>query len=522
MPTGSTHEISTFKGQERALSADRIGTPGLLLSVLAASAPLMAVAGVMVTTYQVMGIVGQPLLFVILGVVMALFSVGYAEMSRHVHNAGAFYAYIARGLGGTAGAGASFVALAAYSALQVGIYGIFGFEFAALLGTFFGITVVWWVPAVLAVLLTGALGALKIDLNAKVLGVLLLIEVALIVVFDLAFAAQPGPQGLSLHAFDPTTLGGAGLGTALCFAVAGFLGFEQAPVYAEETSRPGTVVARVMFLAVGFSAVFFALSSWLIGVATGPDHVVATAGKEGPGLIFALAEPRLGGLFTDVLHVFFVTGIFASMLSFHNVVARYAFAMGREGLLPAALGRTSKASGAPALGSFLQTVVSLVVVVAFAVTDRAPTGDPTTPVLKLFTWGGNLGALGVIALMATACAAVIAFFVRRGAGRAQAGRLTAAAVAGLALLVVLVYAVKDFGVLVGAGTGSALTWLLPALIGLAAVVGLVYGRVLRATRPEVHARIGLGNEAFRLEKAAADGVPGTEPGRGLLSPPGTR
>ena len=76
--------ISTFKGQDRALRAGRLGTGGLLLSVLAATAPLMVVAGVMPTTFGVMGIVGQPLLFVILGVVLALFSLGYAEMSRHV------------------------------------------------------------------------------------------------------------------------------------------------------------------------------------------------------------------------------------------------------------------------------------------------------------------------------------------------------------------------------------------------------------------------------------------------------
>ena len=38
--------------------------------------------------------------------------------------------------------------------------------------------------------------------------------------------------------------------------------------------------------------------------------------------------------------------------------------------------------------------------------------------------------------------------------------------------------------------------------GAALVGGLLYGAVLRATRPDVHARIGLGNEAFQLEKAA--------------------
>lgn len=229
MLTGNNPGISTFKGEERALRADRLGMPGLLLSVVAANAPLMVVAGVMPTAYGVMGIIGQPLLFVILGLVLILFSVGYAEMSRHVHNAGAFYAYIARGLGGTAGAGASLVALVSYSALQFGVYGLFGFEISGLFETYLHTTVAWWIPAVLGVLVVGALGWLKIDLNAKVLGVLLLIEITLVVIFDVAAIGNPGKEGLSLHAFDPGTLSGAGLGTALCLCIAAFVGFEQPP-----------------------------------------------------------------------------------------------------------------------------------------------------------------------------------------------------------------------------------------------------------------------------------------------------
>jgi amino acid transporter len=498
-----TDGISTFKGQERALRADRLGTGGLLLSVLAATAPLMVVAGVMPTTFAVMGIVGQPLLYVVLGVILVLFGIGYAEMSRHVHNAGAFYAYISRGLGGTAGASSALVALVAYNALQVGIYGIFGFEVSGLFATYADLEIAWWIPALVAALAVGALGWLKIDVNAKVLGVLLVIEVALVVIFDIAAVADPGKEGLSLHAFNPDTLTGAGVGTALCFCIAAFLGFEQAPVYAEETSRPHVLVPRVMFLAVGGVAVFFALSSWALTVATGPSAIVGESQKQSAGLLFNLTESRLGGTFTDVLHILFVTGMFAAMLSFHNVVARYAFAMGREGLLPAAFGRTTGTNGAPGTGSLLQTAVSVVIVIAFAVADDKPTGDPTVPVLHLFTWGGNIGALGVILLMAAASFSVVVFFARRGAAGAQAWRLVTSAIAGIALLVIAGYTVKDFDVLVGSGPGSSLSWLLPGIIGLALVVGLVQGLFLRARSPEAHARIGLGNEAFQLDKAAS-------------------
>jgi amino acid transporter len=499
---GAEPGISTFKGEESALRAGRLGTAGLLLSVLAATGPLMVVGGVMPTTFAVMGIVGMPLLFLILGAVLLLFSVGYAEMSRHVHNAGAFYAYISRGLGPTAGAAAALVALVAYSVLQVGIFGMFGFEVAGLVQQYLDVELAWWIPALVAVVAVAVLGLLKIDVNAKVLGVLLLLEVAVVVVFDIAAIGDPGSQGLALDAFDPATLSGAGLGTALCFCIAAFTGFEQAPVYAEETSRPHILVPRVMFLAVAGVAVFFAVSSWAITVATGPDSVVAQAQKQSAGLLFGLTEDRLGGAFTDVVHVLFVTGMFAALLSFHNVVARYAFAMGREGLLPATFGRTSSASGAPGAGSLLQSAIALIVVVAFAVTDSGKAGDPTAPVLHLFTWGGNVGALGVILLMATASLAVIVFFVRRGAAGAQLWRLVSSGVAGLALLVIAGYTVKDFDVLVGSGPDSALNWILPGVIVLAALVGVAYSLVLRARNPEAHARIGLGNEAFQLEKRA--------------------
>ncbi|CAM5736422.1 Amino acid permease OS=Streptomyces microflavus OX=1919 GN=Smic_13300 PE=4 SV=1 [Streptomyces microflavus] len=54
--TGDTGGINTYKGEERALRAHRLGTPGRPLSVLAASAPLMVVAGVMPTVFGVMGV----------------------------------------------------------------------------------------------------------------------------------------------------------------------------------------------------------------------------------------------------------------------------------------------------------------------------------------------------------------------------------------------------------------------------------------------------------------------------------
>jgi amino acid transporter len=490
MLTGSATGISTFKGERRALRDDRIGTPGLLFSVLAATGPMMVVAGVVPTTFAAAGIAGMPLIFLILGGVLVLFSFGYAEMSRHVHNAGAFYACIARGLGG-----------------KVGFFGILGFEVSGQLAQHGHHSVDWWWPALGGVVLAGVLGALKIDLNAKTLAVLLLVETALIVVLDVSFLSDPGPQGVSVHALSPGSVTGAGFGTALCFCVVAFTGFELAPVYAEETSRPQRAVARVMFLAVGFATLLFAFTAWAITVATGPAQAVSAA-QGSPTMIFDLDDARIGTTFTDILSGFFLTGTLASMLSFHNVVARYAFAMGRDGLLPAGFSRTTRSGGAPVVGSLTQSAVSVVVVTAFAVTDDKPGGDPAVaPMTRLFSWAANVGALGVVLLMALSSIAVIAFFVKRGATRVQGWRLTTSAVAAVALLATAGFAVKGFQVLVEADPGHGLRWVLPGIIALAALAGLVHGLVLRSRNPAAHARIGQGNEAFQLDKAAAAGVP---------------
>ena len=82
-----------------------VGTPGSAFRPSSSSQrghPLI-VAGVITTGYAVTGIIGLPIAFVAMGLLLALFSVGYVAMSRHITNAGAFYTYVTHGLGRPAG-----------------------------------------------------------------------------------------------------------------------------------------------------------------------------------------------------------------------------------------------------------------------------------------------------------------------------------------------------------------------------------------------------------------------------------
>ncbi len=85
-------------------------------------------------------------------------------------------------------------------------------------------------------------------------------------------------------------------------------------------------------------AVVYAGVSWAMAVHAGSHHVVAAARQQGPGLMFGLG----GGPLPQAAQLLFLTSLFAAALAFHNVTWRYIFALGREHVLPAALGRTGK------------------------------------------------------------------------------------------------------------------------------------------------------------------------------------
>ena len=134
-----------------------------------------------------------------------------------------------------------------------------------------------------------------------------------------------------------------GVGAVLVLAILGFVGFESAVVFSEESKDPKRTVPLATYLSVAIIAGLYALSSWTMTVAVGPDQIVAEAGEQSVELIFNLAAAHLGDTAVTIGQVLFLTSVLAAMISFHNTTARYTFALGRERVLPAVFGQTSAA-----------------------------------------------------------------------------------------------------------------------------------------------------------------------------------
>lgn len=468
----------------------RLGVPAIVLMIIAASAPLTVVAGGVTTNYAVSGITGVPLGMLLLAAGLLVYAVGYVAMSRHVRNAGAFYAYIARGLGPEAGVASAWTALVAYNAMQIGIYGMLGFATSSFVAAKTGVEIPWWVFVLVTIALIAVLGVNRVDVSVKVVGVLVALEFVVVIVYDL-LALGAAPEGVSAAGFLPGDLFTTGIGVVLVMGIAAFMGFESGAIYTEEARDPERTVPRATYLAVIIIGLFYAFSAWAMQMSSGPGQIVANAQANGPDLLFVELDARAGTIMADIGQVLFISSLLAALISFHHAVARYAFALGREHMLPRPFGRANR-RGAPALGSIAQSVIAAAIIIAFAIAGTGSELGPLYPVLTLFTWLTNLGALGLIVLMAVVSAAVIGFFARERRDTTTWSRLVAPAIAVVFFAIVTVLTLSNWNLLLGQESSTPLTFVLPGLLVVAAIVGVAIAIHARHRRPEAFESIGTG------------------------------
>lgn len=108
------------------LRRSTVGVLGIAFLVISAAAPLTAMAGGAPIAMLLGNGPGIPAAYVVVSVILLIFSVGYTAMARHHTSTGAFYSFVARGLRQPAGGAAAVIALLGYNAMQIGLYGLFG------------------------------------------------------------------------------------------------------------------------------------------------------------------------------------------------------------------------------------------------------------------------------------------------------------------------------------------------------------------------------------------------------------
>ncbi|ADB50978.1 APC family permease [Conexibacter woesei] len=464
--------------EEKAhLRAGSVGMWDLVFFVVAAAAPLSVMSGASPLAIQFGG-VGAPGGYLLAGIVFIVFAIGFTAMSRRLPNAGAFYAYVTHGLGRPTGVGAALVAVVAYNTIAIGFVAGIGVFAEATADDVFGIHLPWTIWSLLGLVAIAFLGYNRITLSAKVLAVLLIAEVLILVVLAVPVILDGGADGLSFTSFEPASIFGPGVGALFVLSFGAFLGFESTAIYSEEARDPKRTIPRATFLAVAFMGLFYALIVWTVIMAFGSAEALRVADADPADMYFIAMREWVGKGASDVMHILIVTSTVASTLAYHNAASRYFFVLGREGVLPRALGRARPKNGAPGVASITQVAMMTVVVGVFTLFGAAPYE-------QTFLWLNGTGIVGLIALQALCSFAVVAWFWRVPSDANVIQRVIAPVVAGLALGTVVVLIVDNFAILTGAGTLVNVLLLLPVPIAMAVGVGVALR--IRARDPETYA-----------------------------------
>lgn len=481
--------------EDTSLKKGRLGVLGIVFFVVAASAPLVGMTGAVPVAMLAGNGAAAPGAYLAVGIVLLLFSVGYTAMAHKVTNTGAFFAYVGRGLGIKAGVASAFISIVGYVTIQLAIYGFFGAILSGQMAAL-GLELPWYVWSILAWALVTALSLLSVDVGAKVLGTLMILELLSLIITAIAILANGGPEGWNIGAsFAPDQIFaggfGGGAGIAIAFAFASFIGFEATAIYGEESVDPKKTVRRATYWAIGIITALFAVVSFAMVTGMGAnaifDQVIERSSIEGVPLadpaavLFSLTDQYVGGWMVTIMSWLVVSSLFAGLLAFQNATARYFFAMGRGGILSERFAHVNKA-GAPRAGVILTSIIALVVIVIFAVAQL-------DPVLNLFFWMSAITAISIILVEILVSVAVIAYFAKNSGANAWQGKI-APALAAIGLVLGEYLLMSRFNLLAGtvadgvdpslpesAWALSPLGWLLVLLPFIAGIIGFIVAAV---------------------------------------------
>src|SRR5215469_13490543 len=284
------------------LERGAMGTADIVFFVLAGVAPMGVVVAILTLSIALGNGAGVPGTYAVAGVVLALFAAGYVRMSRRIANVGGFYTYARQGLGRRAGGATAYIALLAYNAATIGIFGALAY-FASQTSASFGVHISWQVWALIAYAIVAVLAWFEVTMSAKVLGLALAAEVLILLVFDVAVLARNGFHGFSLDVFRPSVVFAGGFGLSLMLAFGSFVGFEATALYGEESRNPRRSVPRATYISLALITVFYLFTSWAAISSYGVHHAQAAAAANPSTFIFAANTKYVGGFTTDVMQI---------------------------------------------------------------------------------------------------------------------------------------------------------------------------------------------------------------------------
>lgn len=458
---GTIDDIATSETtkNERRLRRGTIGVGGMVFMVIAATAPLTALASnfaLSLSSGAGSGTLGWVL---VVAALLFIFTAGYVVLSRHVVNTGAYFAFHSYGLGRSVGAATAFIAGIAYNMATVAMLAAVGYFTKLAVDPFLGVDIAWYWFTLTALLIVWMVGYFGVSMASRITSAICIIQFVFVGALIVAVLVQR-PGHYSLDGLLPSSMFGGNFALTLVLCVLSFASYEAAAIYGEETEAPTNSVGKATYLALAMLVVLFFGATWTLTAAF--DDITEVAALD-PGSLVTLAANRyLGPWAGTVIACFIALSFLAAAVAFHNMAARYHFSLSRAGLLPARLAAVHARRGTPVNASHLQVGLCALIIGPFVAAGL-------DPLLNLFPAVSGVTSLATIYVMVGCSLSVIVAAARKRVTGTIWSTTVAPAISGLGLLIVgIVIAVHYPQV---TGSDSAVIAAMPLIL----VAGATYG-----------------------------------------------
>ncbi len=327
---------------KETLKASSLG----IVSVAALGSVMMAPA---LGIYANLGIisatagVAAPAVFLVALLCTLPTAIAYSVIAKEIPSAGSAYTWLSDAMNPWAGTWMGVLLLATYLFCVVLQPILFGLFFNDLISAVLNIQTgygTWLLGAALSTVIVAALAYPGIEIAARSSLILTIFEATVVAAIALTIGViLLGRGDIHFTPFNPfaSLEGPVGFSRALVFGLLCFVGFGVIATAAEETKSPREVIPKAMILACVILGLFWALTSWPFAQ-TIPAKAWGKYVAEGTNPITIIARTywRGGSLLVTITAISAVLGVYlASVVGY----SRVAFAMGRDGALPAYFAR---------------------------------------------------------------------------------------------------------------------------------------------------------------------------------------
>jgi len=346
-----------------------------------------------------------PLAFLLGGIgclALAFVVIGFC---RRMATAGYAYTYASRSLGKEMGFMAGWLYFFGFICFVPMTMSGVGFLAADLLGLN---PKLWILFFFIGMVLFLILSTIHIKVTTRVQLIVGIVTVAVIVLVDVVTTAKGGSHGQALSAFSfgHTNEGGfTGVFYGIILGVTSYIGFETAADFGEETANPRRNIPIAIIAATGFAVVLYLFTTYAIAIGFGVNNG-AKFGAD-PVALKTTATTFVGPWLGTLVEIGGMAAAFIVCVACATAAARTLFAMGREGVLPAAFARTHPRFRTPVNATIAVTVVAtlMALLIGYPLSD-ATFGQPFS---NYYFWA-TVGTLVVIVVYIMLCIGGIVFF----------------------------------------------------------------------------------------------------------------